>query len=107
MSDNFQKRKEKTSTYLSLRYLGHCNNLLASDSNEYSENISSFMELILLIHSSILNATKGISTPINCWMIYKLILLKNERSNQRIDCIRVRNKFENICTFILKSFGII
>ena len=103
MSDGFKCWKESTNINPSKRYLGHYKCLLNSDGSEHDMKITHFNASIFQLYNTLINTSISIGTPLTRWTTSEVIMVE-KKNNQRINSLRVINKYETDYNIIIKFF---
>ena len=107
MIDCYRKWKEQTIASPYLRHLGYYKYLITSDGNELKTTMKDLTLFIFQVHNTILNAFVTSRAPLNHWIIVKVMMIKKEPNNPKINKLIVINKLEadyNLVIYLLSRY---
>ena len=85
MEQRFQKWREKTSTPLPKRHLGHYKCLLIQDNNTEDTTISDFNNNMLHIRNVMIHLSLSLGAPFNRWRKSEVNMIPKEPKNIQIN----------------------
>ena len=104
MTSGFRKWKERTTTSLLQRHLGHYKYFLVSDSNDDNLEHSDFDKSILQTINTIINTIIASRVPLRRWLTSLVVMIEKILAVPRINKIRVIDIYEADYNLMLKYF---